>query len=332
MLLAPACASLPPAREFKVIGEIELPGAPVEVGITQGRAYVATWDKPYLVIIHLGSGKVETSIPLPVVAPFVASFIVGDRDGRYVFIGGSDLKGTRGWILKYDIQSRSVMEQLNIEDAFLSLGAALSADGRRLYVGNTNSRFITVVDIGRMKIERKILMREGGSFGIAISPDGSRLLATHAFEGSVSVIDMERDEVIRVIRNVGWLPVSVAFATNNVKAYVVNNGEPIVTAVDVNSGEITKISIPVFAFREMGTRSSFNPSAAVLPREAGELLVWNPYLRDVAVVDADSEVATSVIRSAGENRAIRSDPSGRWLLLLKKTANKAILITKEPHP
>ena len=76
--------------------------------------------------------------------------------------------------------------------------AALSADGRRLWVTNSASNDVSVVDT----VSRNGLAHiEVGAFpeGIALSPDGQRAYVNNTLDGTVSVLDAQRYRVISEI-------------------------------------------------------------------------------------------------------------------------------------
>jgi YVTN family beta-propeller protein len=107
---------------------------------------------------------------------------------------------------------------------------ALSADGRRLYVANTTSNTVGVIDTtGRREVEEIAVGLEPVS--LALRPDGGELFVSNHVSDSVDVIDTDpaspmRHRVVATLQDLDARgatrfdePVGIAFASND-KAYV----------------------------------------------------------------------------------------------------------------
>jgi YVTN family beta-propeller protein len=124
----------------------------------------------------------------------------------------------------------------------------LSADGSRLYVANTTSGTVSVIDTSDNSL---IAAVDVGlePVGLALKPDGSELWVSNHLSDSVSVIDLvPGDTELRVIETVQDLdangvtqfdePVGIAFASN-AKAYVALSSRNDVAVVDTATYQVT---------------------------------------------------------------------------------------------
>lgn len=80
----------------------------------------------------------------------------------------------------------------------LPTDAALSADGRRLWVANAASNDVSVVDV---VTRRGLAHLEVGAYptGIALSPDGRRVYVNNTLDGTVTVLDAQRYAAIATV-------------------------------------------------------------------------------------------------------------------------------------
>src|SRR5690606_24383141 len=132
---------------------------------------------------------------------------------------------------------------------------ALSADGRRLYVVNTTSHSVTVVNTAT---HARILDIEVGlePSSIALRPDGLEAWVSNHVSDSVSVIDLDRSSptfhtVMATITDAAPNgatrfdePAGIAFASND-KAYVALSSTNEIAVVDVAARTVTgRIPVP----------------------------------------------------------------------------------------
>jgi YVTN family beta-propeller protein len=124
----------------------------------------------------------------------------------------------------------------------------LSADGSRLYVANTTSGTVSVIDTSDHSTLAEI---EVGlePCSLALKPDGTELWASNHLSDSVSVIDLEAgDTQLRVIETIQDLdengvsqfdePVGIAFASD-AKAYVALSSRNDIAVIDTVTYAVT---------------------------------------------------------------------------------------------
>ena len=106
---------------------------------------------------------------------------------------------------------------------------AVTPDGRRVYVGNSYSNTVSVIDTADDTVIATIPVGSndpyaGGSYpqGVAVSPDGRKVYVANSYlANSVSVIDTSTNTVIDTIP-VGNGPEGLAVTADGSKIYVAN--------------------------------------------------------------------------------------------------------------
>ena len=102
-------------------------------------------------------------------------------------------------------------------------------DRSRLFVSNSGSDTISVVDTDSNKVLRTILLRPGGAralpsatpLGSSLHPDGKILFVALADLNAVAVVDTSKDDVRGYIP-VGWHPTATAVTPDGKSLYVAN--------------------------------------------------------------------------------------------------------------
>lgn len=116
-------------------------------------------------------------------------------------------------------------------------------DDEFVYVGNTNSRDITVVDPRTCESVDTIAVDIATTEGNA-SPDGRWIFMTSSTDDVVVVIDTETNEVARIIDEVETRPVHTFFSPDHQKLWVGNDHSASVSVIDVDTLEVEH-TIPV---------------------------------------------------------------------------------------
>ncbi|MBK7403992.1 MAG: bifunctional YncE family protein/alkaline phosphatase family protein [Phycisphaerales bacterium] len=185
-------------------------------------------------VLSLADGRVEREIPVGV-APFG---VVVSADGRRAWVtnrGGRrpgaedrtapsagtptviDERGiaATGTVSVLDLESGRELEQIGV--GLSPGGLALSPDGSRLYVANSNSDQLSAIDTASGEVVATVLVRpdEALPFGsmpssVAVSPDGARVYVACAGNNALAVLDAPRGLAIAGWIPTGWYPGSVA--------------------------------------------------------------------------------------------------------------------------
>jgi YVTN family beta-propeller protein len=83
------------------------------------------------------------------------------------------------------------------------MGAALSPDGRQLFVTNGRATTVSVIDVAGRAVTRTVTGAGTRPWGIDITPDGTKLFTANGPSGNVSVIDVASGNVEQHIETGG---------------------------------------------------------------------------------------------------------------------------------
>jgi YVTN family beta-propeller protein len=89
------------------------------------------------------------------------------------------------------------------------MGAALSPDGKLVYVSNGRGESVAVIDVATRKVVKLIDGVGARPWGIAVSTDGKRLYTANGPSNDLSVVDLATGKVEKRIK-IGGLPWGVA--------------------------------------------------------------------------------------------------------------------------
>ena len=120
--------------------------------------------------------------------PHGAAFLPGDRQAVVTAESESVL-------LLVDLEQGRVIAAIETDQA-LSNMVLISRDGRRAFVSNKRSGSISVVNLGRYKLE-KVIETGGGASGMALHPTRPELWVANRENDSISVIDTDSFKEIR---------------------------------------------------------------------------------------------------------------------------------------
>ena len=166
---------------------------------------------------------------------------------------------SNGTVSVYDTTAQAVTR--TIEVGLHPSALALSPDGSRLYVANSNSDSISVVDTARDAVESTIDVRPkkterlGSSpNALAVSQDGRTLYVANGGNNAIAVVEPRSGDPIKGFIPVGWFPAALAL-TNAGDRLLVGNGYgfgSIAPAADSNgrsyadrTGELSFLPVPV---------------------------------------------------------------------------------------
>jgi YVTN family beta-propeller protein len=113
---------------------------------------------------------------------------------------------------------------------------ALSPDGARAYVTNSDSGTVSVIDTATKKVVGRKVHVGNLPIAIAISPDGRRAYVANLLDNSISVIDTATKRLLGRPLRVGTLPTAIAIAPDGRRAYVTNAYDNTVSVLDLTGG------------------------------------------------------------------------------------------------
>jgi len=278
-----------PNQIVKAYDEIVLPTTPRYISISKNSKilYLIDSDGRDLFVVDAANGQVVQRVSLP----FTASLILPDGTGKYVYIAssGSHEQLIHG-ILKYNLKSGRIEKEIFMDKVFYSVGGAVSPDGKFLYLSDINANYITKISTAEFMISEKIPLENGGGFGLYLSDDGNRLYVIHAFSRSLSIVNTVSGDIILEIRGIGKLPVAVSVNEDRDIAYIMDNTNSAIIAVNIRTREVmsTLLLSDLFYFSKSVHIEEFSPHASLyFSVESKALIAWNPYLPSPAMVDTD---------------------------------------------
>ena len=201
----PSPASELPMLQFDVIS---LSGSPI--------LFVALRDEDVVAAIDMGPGEEVARIP----TGSVPLSVLMTPDQRYLFVantGGSE--GTsENRVTVIETATHQVAANIEVDNAPLDL--ALSADGQLVYVTNSQSKSISVIEVASLTVRNRIRVPVArGPYGVAIHPNGSRLYVTDIDGNQVLVVDTARRATVGRI-DVIEEPRSLVISADGTRLYV----------------------------------------------------------------------------------------------------------------
>lgn len=173
-------------------------------------------------------------------------------------------------ITPIDLETRATGPEISVGEE--PRDAALSADGRRLYVANLGEGSIGVVDTLEQRTVATVKVGSSPN-GLAMAPDGKTLWLANADDATIQPIDTRALKAGATIR-VGSRPRAIAIAPDGSTLYVTNNGSNTITPVDLRS-HVPQAAIVV------GER----PSGIAMTPDGKRLYVVNSASNSVTPVD-----------------------------------------------
>lgn len=226
----PSPASDLPMLQFDVIS---LSGSPV--------LFVALRDADAVAAVDMGTGEEVARIPTGV----VPLSILMTPDERYLFVANT------GGVISTDENRLTVIETAThqvaavIEVDIGPLDLTMSADGQLVYVTNSESKSISVIDVASLTRRTRIrvpISGERGPYGVAIHPDGKRLYVTDVNGNQVLIVDTARRATIGRI-DVIEDPRSLVISADGSRLYVSggdfdDDGDGGISVIDTESESV----------------------------------------------------------------------------------------------
>lgn len=221
------------------------------------------------------------------------------RNGRRLWLTAEADSG----VLEVDAQTGAVLMLWKTGGAF-SHTLVSSADGRKLFVANRQSKSVTVID--RMTVVVRRIPTGQTPEGLDLSPDGRQLWVGNRGENTLTVIDARKLSPVATFSSGGLDPVRLSFRPDGREVWVSNRDSHELTIFDAQSRELVD-RIPL----------SVAPRALVFSPDGRQLYFSAPGAGQLVVVDV------------GQRRVIDSfdvgpAPDGlTWSRLAPSTASHA---------
>ncbi|MBN2356040.1 beta-propeller fold lactonase family protein, partial [candidate division KSB1 bacterium] len=171
-----------------------------------------------------------------------------------------------------------------------SVVPALMPDGSKIYMTNSQSDNVNVIDIKNSTVITTIPTGEK-PWGVSVTPDGLKVLVSNKGDNSVSVINAASNTVIETI-SVGEQPWGLTINPSGSKAYVANSGSGTISVIDIES-----MTVVATVTVESGPHwLSFTPNGK-------HVFVSNTENNTVSVIDAGTDTLV-------QNIVVDSNPEG----------------------
>ena len=219
----------------------------------------------------------------------------------YVADSGSPL-GTQATlnVSVIDTSINTVVATLAAQDT--PWGVAITPDGARAYVTNSQSSSVSVIDTLSNSLVANIVVGNGPT-GVAVTPDGTRAYVANSNASSVSVIDASRNAVAGAI-SMANNPSQVAITPDGTRAYVTIAGSSVVSNGSV--AVINTSSNTVFATVVVG----LEPAGLAITPDGTRVYVTNSGGNAVSVIDTSSNTVITRVTGLNLPAGIAITPDG----------------------
>jgi YVTN family beta-propeller protein len=304
-------ASAPPAAEAPVPAPSEQPpavsvpipsiGPTVPAGQTPGfvvvspngrHAYIANLAAGVITVVDTAVNKVTATIPVPAGPPQYLAF---SPDGRTVYVSVWNEARTIAAVGVLDTTTNTITATIPVRTRpFL---AAVTPDGKQLYVPNHDSGTVSVIDTTSNAVNTEIKVAPNPHW-VEFSKDGRRAYTANHESNVVSVIDTSNHTVLAEVP-VQTSPHSVAVHPTRPLVANVNYDSASVTMIDTESERVVA-TIPV----------GKNPQDITWAPDGRFAYVANVSDNTVSVINADTMAVTATIPTGSSPTSVAVLPNG----------------------
>ncbi|MCK4785348.1 MAG: carboxypeptidase regulatory-like domain-containing protein, partial [Desulfobacteraceae bacterium] len=182
---------------------------------------------------------------------------------------------------------------------------AFMPDGRHIYVTNSNSNNVGVIDVEANSLI-DVIPVGAKPIGVAVTTDGTKAYVANKDDNTVSVIDTETKSVFATIF-VGEKPMGVAVNPSSTKVYVVNSESKSVSVIDITSDSVVE-TIEV----------EYNPYWAAISPDGMKLFVTNRGPDTVSIIDTGTDKVVNTVNVGSNPEAIGVLPDGSAVYVLNE--------------
>ncbi len=297
---APATSAAPATQAARSVPVPSL-GPPITIGPTptfavaspNGRqVYVAGGASDVITVVDTAVNAVTAKIPVPAGPP---QFLAFAPDGRTIYVSVWNDARTIHAVSVLDTTTNTIVATIPVRTRpFL---AAVTPDGKRLYVPNHDSGTVSVIDTATRTVTKEITVAPDPHW-VAFSADGTRAYTANHESNLVSVLDTATDTVVATVP-VGKSPHSLA----------IHPTLPVVANVDYDSAEVTLIDTAtdkVVGAVPVGR----NPQDIAWAPDGRFAYTTNVSDDTVSVIDAKTRTVTATIPTGRSPTSIAVLPSG----------------------
>ncbi|TQM43158.1 YVTN family beta-propeller protein [Pseudonocardia cypriaca] len=294
----PATPGAPPPASSVAVPSI---GATIPAGPTSGfvvispngrQAYVANRTEGVVTVIDTAVDRVTATIPVEAGPP---QFLAFSPDGRTIYVSIWNEARTIVAVGVLDTTSNSIVATIPVRTRpYL---AAVTRDGKLLYVPNHDSGTISVIDTATNEVTTEIKVAPNPHW-IEFSNDGTRAYVANHESNVVSVLDMSNNAVLAEVP-VDKSPHSVAVHPTRPLVANVNYDSGTVTMIDTNTEQVVA-RIPVGG----------NPQDITWHPDGRFAYTANVADHTVSVINADTMTVTATLPTGNSPTSVAVHPDG----------------------
>jgi YVTN family beta-propeller protein len=177
-----------------------------------------------------------------------------------------------------------------------------TASAQELYVTNTHSATISIIDTARDEVTGTIPLGGGVPNRIVMTPDGRQAWAIHDKSRIISVVDVGTRKVVRRLK-IGEWPYNLTFTPDGRQCWVLDWGDVSKLLVyDLEKGAV-----------EGEIEVSTWPAHGIFSRDGRLFWVTSETAGNVTVVDAAQRRILEVLPSSGDAMGLALSPDGRYV-------------------
>jgi YVTN family beta-propeller protein len=201
--------------------------------------------------------------------------------------------------------------------ALAALGTGPSAVASMLYVTNTKSNSISVIDTNTLEVVGTIALGPGKPNRVVFQPDGKLAWVVYDKSHDLGVIDAEAKKLLRRVK-IGGNPYNLAYAPDGRRLYVLD------WSSDTSNDEVIVYDLQAEKVDGRLEVSTW-PAHGVFSRDGRLFYVSGESAGDVTVIDtAKREIVGRIVHGGGDAMGLALTADGR-ILYAAAGENKAVL-------
>ncbi|HWC05303.1 MAG TPA: beta-propeller fold lactonase family protein [Methylomirabilota bacterium] len=179
---------------------------------------------------------------------------------------------------------------------------SVDASADELYVSNTHSGTISVIDTGRDEVVATIALGGGVPNRIVLTPDGTQAWAIHDKSRVISVVDVAARKVLRRIK-IGEWPYNLSFTPDGRYCWVLDWGDVSKLLIyDVQRGVVDgEIEVSTW------------PAHGIFSRDGKLFWVTSETAGNVTVVDVPQRKILEILPSSGDAMGLTLSADGHYV-------------------
>ncbi|TKB75399.1 MAG: YncE family protein, partial [Nitrospira sp.] len=212
------------------------------------------------------------------------------------------------------IDTESLLTKATIGVGVAPVAAAITPDGKWLYVANLGHDSVSVIDTASNKAVATTKVGHRPRV-VAVTPDGRRVYIVNSEGSSVSVLSTDSNQVTATIP-VGLYPTSTAFSRDGSRLYIANTNDETLSVILTADNKV-KATVKV----------GEGPTALAVDTRDRFLYVANSASNSVSVVDVQSDAVKETIPVGGGPVALGLSHNDKTLYVVNRLSDTVSYIT-----